>query len=112
MGIGGTIAKTGSRGAFLGLIAVGMALLLMLKNVPVGKRLAFVAAVTVVALAFFAPSGYWTQMNTLTSPKEDYNWTSPTGRREVFKRGIGYMMRNPFTGIGHRELRPGGGNHQ
>ena len=99
LGIGGTVAKTGSRGAFLGLMAVGLALLVMLTNVPLGKRLVFMAAVG-VGLAFFAPPGYWTQMKTLTSPKEDYNWSSPTGRREVFKRGIGYMMRNPFTGIG------------
>lgn len=99
LGVGGTIAKTGSRGAFLGLIAVGIALLVMLKSVPVVKRLAFVA-VTAVALAFFAPAGYWEQMNTLTSPKEDYNWTSPTGRREVFKRGVNYTIRHPFTGLG------------
>ena len=99
LGIGGTIAKTGSRGAFLGLMAVGLALLLMLTSVPVGKRLVFMAAVG-IGLAFFAPPGYWTQMKTLLSPKEDYNWSSPTGRREVFKRGIGYMMRNPITGIG------------
>ena len=99
LGIAGTIAKTGSRGAFLGLLAVGVGLLMMLKNVSVGKRIAFVA-VTAVGLMLFAPSGYWEQMNTLTSPKEDYNWTSPTGRREVFKRGIGYMLRNPMTGLG------------
>ncbi|MGH7926743.1 MAG: O-antigen ligase family protein, partial [Candidatus Binatia bacterium] len=99
LGVGGTIAKTGSRGAFLGLIAVGIGLLVMLKSVPVAKRLAFVA-VTAVALAFFAPAGYWEQMKTLTSPKEDYNWTSPTGRREVFKRGVNYTVRHPLTGLG------------
>ena len=99
LGIAGTIAKTGSRGGFLGLLAVGVGLLVMLKSVPVGKRIAFVL-VTAVGLMLFAPSGYWEQMNTLTSPKEDYNWTSPTGRREVFKRGVGYMLRNPMTGLG------------
>lgn len=99
LGVGGTIAKSGSRGAFLGLIAVGIALLVMLKSVPVGKRLAFVG-ITAVALAVFAPAGYWEQMETLLKPKQDYNWTSPTGRREVFKRGVNYTITHPLTGLG------------
>jgi O-antigen ligase len=98
-GLGATIAKTGSRGGFLGLIAFGIATLLLLKTVPVAKRVLFLF-VTAIALSIAAPPGYWTQMETILSPKQDYNWNSPTGRREVFKRGIGYMMRNPVTGIG------------
>lgn len=99
LGLGGTIAKTGSRGGFLGLMAFGAALLLMLKTVPVAKRILFLGA-TMIALVVFAPPGYWDQMNTIFSPTEDYNWNSPTGRKAVFDRGIQYMMRNPLTGIG------------
>jgi O-antigen ligase len=99
LGLGGTIAKTGSRGGFVGLLAFGFALLVTLKTVPVAKRLMFLC-VTVAALAVFAPPGYWDQMNTVFAPTEDYNWTSPTGRKAVFDRGIQYMMRNPITGIG------------
>ena len=99
LGLGGTIAKTGSRGGFLGLMAFGAAMLLMLKTVPVVKRILFLGA-TMIALVLFAPPGYWDQMNTIFAPTQDYNWTSPTGRKAVFDRGIQYMMRNPITGIG------------
>lgn len=99
LGLGATVAKTGSRGGFVGLVACGLALLVMLNTVPLAKRIGFVLA-TGLALALAAPPGYWEQMGTILNPKQDYNWTSPTGRKEVFKRGIGYMMRNPVTGIG------------
>jgi O-antigen ligase len=99
LGLGGTIAKTGSRGGFLGLMAFGCAMLVLLKTVPVAKRVLFLG-VTMIALTIAAPPGYWDQMKTIFTPTEDYNWTSPTGRKAVFDRGIGYMMRNPVTGIG------------
>jgi O-antigen ligase len=96
---GATLAKTGSRGAFVGLVAVGGALLVLLDRVSIVKRVG-VVVVLVLGLAVAAPQGYWDQMGSLLSPKEDYNWTSPTGRKAVTTRGIGYMMRNPITGIG------------
>lgn len=97
--VGAALAKSGSRGAFLGLVVVGGMVLVMLKQISAAKRVGFVAAV-MIALAVAAPAGYWDQMGTILSPKEDYNWTAPTGRKAVFMRGIGYMMRNPITGIG------------
>ena len=36
----------------------------------------------------------------MVSPTEDYNWTSPTGRKEIMLRGLGYLSQNPITGIG------------
>lgn len=99
VGIGATLARTGSRGAFLGAIAVGISLLLLLKNVSAIKRLLFVV-VAGSALVLTAPPGYWEQMASMTAPKDDYNWTSAYGRRRVWSRGIGYMMQNPLTGIG------------
>jgi len=99
LGAGMAIAKTGSRGAFVGLVALGAALLVMLKTVRLDKRIGFVLVVG-LGIGLAAPQGYWEQMGTLLSPKEDYNWSSPTGRKAVAKRGITYMMRNPVTGIG------------
>jgi O-antigen ligase len=98
-GLGATIAKTGSRGGFVGLVGFGLALLVMLKTVPIAKRVMFLV-ITTLGLVIAAPPGYWDQMLTVLKPTEDYNWTSPTGRKEVFKRGIGYWSRNPVTGIG------------
>jgi O-antigen ligase len=98
-GIGATIARTGSRGAFLGLLACGLVLLFALHSVSLVKRLGFVA-VTIVALLIAAPEGYWEQMRTLTNPTADYNWDSKEGRKQVAARGIDYMLTHPIFGLG------------
>lgn len=95
------IIKTGSRGAFLGLIAVGIYFLFRFKSISRGWRVGAV----VVGLLFFSVAGserYWEMMNTLLNPQQDYNWSgeSDTGRMEIWKRGIGYMLDRPLTGIG------------
>jgi O-antigen ligase len=97
--LGMTIARTGSRGAFVALVAVGGAIVVLLRNVSLDKRLGFVV-VTMFGLAIAAPPGYWDKMITVFEPTADYNWTSDTGRKEVFMRGMGYMVRNPLTGLG------------
>lgn len=99
LALGMTIGRTGSRGAFVGLLAVGGAMLVLLKNVSLDKRLGFMI-VTMFGLAIAAPPGYWDQMKTIFTPTVDYNWTSETGRKEVMLRGLSYMMRNPVSGIG------------
>jgi O-antigen ligase len=99
IGIGMSAALSGSRGAFLGLIAVGLMLLFTLHRISIIKRLGFVITV-VIALVLAAPPGYWEQMDTLREPTEDYNWESNYGRRKVWLRGLDYMWSNPLTGIG------------
>lgn len=99
LALGMTLARTGSRGAFVGLVATAAALLVLLNVVSVAKRTAFVA-VLLVGIGLAAPAGYWRQMLTVTSPTEDYNWTSPIGRRAVAMRGLGYMMSRPIAGLG------------
>jgi len=99
LAIGATIAKTGSRGAFLGFAAVGLVLLFTLSTVPLPKRLAFLG-VTVAALVVAAPHGYWEQMKTLLNPTEDYNWQTQEGRKAVAERGLGYMLHYPVFGLG------------
>lgn len=94
-----TIAKTGSRGAFLGLAVMGLGLLVLSNHVPVVKRLVFVV-LAIGGLSLAAPAGYWKQMSTMLDPKDDYNWTSPTGRKAVFLRGIGYFKQYPVFGLG------------
>lgn len=94
-----TIAKTQSRGAFLGLLLVGVGILLSLRSVSAARRIAILGVAT-AALAIAAPKGYWDLMNTLRDPKSDYNWDSVNGRREVAKRGLGYMLQYPVFGIG------------
>jgi O-antigen ligase len=99
LGIGGALARSGSRGAFVGLVAVGFALLVMLRTVPITKRLGFMFA-TVFAIAIAAPEGYWEQMKTIAAPTQDYNWDAADGRRAVAERGLGYMLGYPIFGLG------------
>lgn len=96
-----TIVKTGSRGAFLGLLAVTLYLLLRYSTVYWGRRVAVIAG---VAVLFFASTGaqYRTSLRTLLEPTQDYNWSGNTegGRMEIWERGIFYMKSRPLTGVG------------
>jgi O-antigen ligase len=99
------IVKTGSRGAFLGLIAVTVFALLTFAAMPVRSRIAVVIA-GFMAFSFIATEQYWGMMRTLLNPQDDYNWSgkSESGRMEIWKRGIGYMMDRPLTGVGARQF--------
>ena len=99
IGIGDVLARSGSRGGFVGLVAFAVAFLLMPTKASVVKRVAFIGVVA-VALQLGSPEGYWRQMQTVLAPQEDYNWSSPTGRRMIAKRGIGYMESYPLFGVG------------
>jgi putative inorganic carbon (hco3(-)) transporter len=99
IGAGAAISKSGSRGALVGLCALGIGLLVLLDRVPLWKRGLFIVA-TASALSYFAPPGYWKQMSTILNPKADYNWDSINGRRKVAARGIGYYEQYPVFGVG------------
>jgi O-antigen ligase len=63
-------------------------------------RRVIVLVAALVALAVGAPPGYWKQMGTIMTPKEDYNYTDVDGRKAVMARGIGYMKAYPVFGVG------------
>ena len=81
------------------LLALGVGFLILVHTIPLWKRLS-VILVTTGTLFVIAPAGYWTQMETILNPEKDYNWVDPSGRRETWKRGIGYMVQRPLTGVG------------
>jgi O-antigen ligase len=57
-------------------------------------------------MAIAAPEGYWNSMQTIMDdPKADYNWDSINGRRQLAKRGIGYMLQFPVFGVGIDNFR-------
>jgi|SRR5689334_10708238 O-antigen ligase len=97
--IAAAMARSGSRGGFLGLVAVALSGLAFINGVPFARR-ASILAVGLAALAFAAPAGYWRQMSTILAPKQDYNYTYVDGRSALMKRGFGYMMDRPLFGIG------------
>jgi O-antigen ligase len=93
------MVKSGSRGGFIGLIAVMLYVLLRYRAIPSRVRL----AVTVAGIALFlgfASDKYWTSMGTILHPQSDYNYNDNVGRVEVWKRGLGYMIHNPVVGVG------------
>jgi O-antigen ligase len=99
IGIAATMAHSGSRGGFLGFVAVGCAALILVDAVSPARRI-LVFATLAIALAIGAPYGYWKQMATILSPKDDYNFTEIDGRKAVMERGIGYMKQHPAFGLG------------
>ncbi|MGH7460402.1 MAG: O-antigen ligase family protein, partial [Longimicrobiales bacterium] len=99
IGIPVTVALTGSRGALLGMVAVGFAILVSLRRTSVFKRIA-VVVVAAAGLYLGAPEGYWDQMATLLNIKEDYNYSVDYGRKGIAMRGFGYMLRYPLFGVG------------
>jgi len=98
-GILATVARSGSRGGFLGLVVVGAAALVLVKSISLLRRILLLAA-SVLALWIGAPAGYWKQMSTILQPTEDYNYTTKDGRKAVSERGLLYMRMYPWFGLG------------
>ena len=96
-----TLGKTGSRGGFLGFVTVGGYLLLRLRGVSTWQRIATVALLATL-LVSVASDQYFDRIETIFHPSKDYNWSgkSETGRMEIWKRGVGYMLDHPLLGVG------------
>lgn len=93
------IVRSGSRGAFLGLIAVAVIVLLRYRAIP--NRIRYGSIVAGIALmSVFGSAHYWETMKSILHPNDDYNTTSPVGRKAVWKRGVGYMLERPVFGVG------------
>jgi O-antigen ligase len=91
--------RSGSRGGFLAFLAVAAFVLLGFTTVPARARV--VGLVVILAVVFTTASDrYWTQMQTMLRPGEDYNLTSDAGRTRIWKRGLGYMAAHPVLGVG------------
>lgn len=99
VGVGAAIARSGSRGGFVGLAVFGLAALLLVNSVSVAKRVGLLLAVG-LGIALFAPPGYWKQMETILNPEEDYNLHSKDGRKQLILRGLRYMSAYPVFGVG------------
>ncbi|HLQ69552.1 MAG TPA: O-antigen ligase family protein [Gemmatimonadales bacterium] len=95
----GGIVKTGSRAGFLGLVLLACWLLVQVpgrRRVIVGLAIASGAAVVMLT----AGPAIRERFSTILHPTEDYNYTFREGRVNVWKRGLSYMARRPFLGVG------------
>jgi len=99
LAIGVAFVRSGSRGGFLAILAVGLYVLFGYTTVRAKWR---VLGTVVVAGTLLVTAGdkYWTQMRTIFQPDQDYNRSAETGRIPIWKRGIGYMVHHPFLGVG------------
>ena len=93
------LIRSGSRGGFLAFLGVTAFVLLGFTTVPARARLAGLVAILAVAAAS-ASDQYWTQMQTIVHPNQDYNTTSEAGRVRIWTRGLGYMAGRPMLGVG------------
>src|SRR2546422_406927 len=93
------LIRSGSRGGFLALLAVTAFVLLGFTTIAARARLAGLVVILAVGAAS-ASDQYWTQMQTIIHPDQDYNTTSDAGRVKIWKRGLGYMMDRPVLGVG------------
>jgi O-antigen ligase len=89
---------SGSRGGFIALLAMAGFVLLRYSAIPLQRRVGATVLVAVI-VAFSASSQYWAQMSTIVSD-DDYNHTSETGRTQIWRRGVGYILRHPILGVG------------
>jgi O-antigen ligase len=93
------IVKSGSRGAFIAFVVLIVYVVIAFDAIPKRVRLLAVGA-AVLIMVVLGSTAYWNMMQTLTNPKDDYNMTSPVGRKAIWKRGVGYMLTHPVLGVG------------
>ena len=89
---------TGSRGGFIALLAVVGFVNFGYRAIALRWRVSATVLVAVVVLAA-ASDRYWAQMGTIMSDA-DYNHTEETGRMQIWRRGVGYMLQFPVFGVG------------
>jgi O-antigen ligase len=93
------IIKSGSRGDFIAFIGLMVYVLVAFRAIPTRLRIS-ATAIGFIIMAVLGSSAYWTLMSSILHPKEDYNMTSDEGRKAIWKRGVGYMLKNPVVGVG------------
>lgn len=95
------ILKSDSRGGFLAMIGVvlGFIFLGLGKMDRRVKKAGLIVGLGIVAAAPFFPARFYDRLATIND-ENDYNRTSPRGRKQVWMRGIGYALEYPIFGVG------------
>lgn len=93
-----TIVYTGSRGGFVGLLTVFIAIAYCER--ADFKRFFIVVLISCAVIVSTASDNFWERMSYVFESKTDYNYKSESGRLEVWKRGLKIMFSNPILGVG------------
>jgi len=105
----GAIALSGSRGAFLALIALVAYILFFYKAITPALRLGIVVTIA-GGIVFTASGDFWERMQSI-GDEDDYNRHSVTGRQQLWTRGMGYMFTYPAFGVGLANFSVAEGRH-
>ena len=94
------ILLTGSRGGFIGLLAVG-AIILATKTVVIKKsyKIMFLTLIGVICILLSDRIDY-TRFYGIIDIGEDYNVTDESGRLKIWERAIALSFENPISGVG------------
>jgi O-antigen ligase len=94
------ILMTGSRGGFVGLVAVFV--MIFFSKSGVLRKSHKIALVTAILIVFIS---YGTRIDmdrymSITNIEDDYNVTDEFGRIAIWKTALGITLSNPITGVG------------
>lgn len=93
----GAIVASGSRGGFLGFVAM----VLVLGAFAVRQRPGFVIAAVLAAMCALplVPSTYWHRLSSITDESED-DFGSTEARKTLMREAVQAYAENPLTGVG------------
>lgn len=94
------ILMTGSRGGFLALGIVSLLLFFTRAEVVKTSYKIIVGIMTIIALIYAGSTIDFSRLETMTQIGGDYNVWDETGRLEVWKKGLLFMLSDPLTGVG------------
>jgi hypothetical protein len=93
------LLQSGSRGGTIAFAGAIVGLVLASRGPKRGIVIAVVVLSIPVAWAV-APSTFRERISSMANLEEDYNTFDYYGRKQVWRRGLGYVIRNPVMGVG------------
>jgi putative inorganic carbon (hco3(-)) transporter len=103
------IVTSGSRGGFLALLALVLYIVFFYKAVAPTLRLTIVAVLAAGVIGT-ASGDYWDRIRSITD-EDDYNLHEIAGRKQLWTRGVGYMLAKPVLGVGLHNFSVAEGLH-
>jgi O-antigen ligase len=94
------VLMSGSRGGFLALCLVVTMLLLSRSQLIKYSYKVTIVALVLIVITYGGSAFNFTRFLSMTQIGGDYNVSDETGRLEIWKKGFGLMLNNPFTGVG------------
>jgi len=98
LAIATSVMMSQSRGGFLTIAVTTAFTVVSVKKIKLRYRLLPLVLMVLGLLAL--PADVQNRLETIVNPTEDYNFTSDTGRIEIWKRGVKYTNEHRMFGLG------------